>query len=159
MAALLGSSTLLRGTAAFMAPEMERRKGPSEVPSKRRVSAAWDVFALGLTLTQFWSAASGTGGSFLWLERCVKPNLSPGVEFSFKTIASTKGSPIYSPKVLSEMEKCFAVGGGVERAYVHPAPASVAAVLASMVRSNPLLRVSMRHAFEVLKGACTGAAS
>ena len=152
MATLLGQQTLMRGTVAFMAPEMERPKNQPTPPPRLVADASHDVFALGLTLSHFWAVASFCSVSYPWVERCITPYLQGGATFSFETMASTVSPPMYTADVKRHMKQCFLPGGKVEKLYSPKMPFTHKIKIAQMAEVDPRLRISMSNAFAYFKG-------
>ncbi|KAL8430725.1 hypothetical protein ACSSS7_005756 [Eimeria intestinalis] len=153
MATLLGQRTLMRGTVAFMAPEIERPKRQSPPPPKLIAEAGHDVFALGLTLSHFWSVSSFCGVSYPWVERCITPHLEQGSTFSFESMASTTAAQLYTDQVKLHLNRCLRAGGPVDKLYLQGMPYLHKVKIAQMADTDPRIRVSMSNAFAYFKVA------
>ncbi|ESS29601.1 protein kinase domain protein [Toxoplasma gondii VEG] len=148
MAGLLHGDMILRGTLAFMAPEMERVSGGLVA------KPSYDVYALALTLASFWTAATELRDHYPWVEKCIKPTLKKmkdAPEFTFLRFASKTGPKLYEADTIYALSTCFAVGGKVEKLYHTGMPLLIRLKLSQMADPEPLARVSMRHARFVFK--------
>ncbi|CBZ49943.1 putative protein kinase [Neospora caninum Liverpool] len=145
MAGLLHSEMVLRGTLAFMAPEMERVSGGLVA------RPSFDVYALALTLAFFWTASTELRNHLPWVNKCIKPTLKSGTEFTFQRLASKSGPRIFEPDTIYALATCFAVGGKVEKLYHTGMPLLLRLKLSQMADPEPAARVSMRHARFVFK--------
>ncbi|KAL8429412.1 hypothetical protein Efla_001250 [Eimeria flavescens] len=153
MATMLGQRTLMRGTVAFMAPEIERPKRQATPPPRVMAEAAHDVFALGLTLSQFWTVSSFCGVSYPWVERCITPHLEQGATFSFESMASTTAAELYTPQVKIHLNRCLRLGGAVEKLYLPQMPNLHKLKIAQMTETDPRIRISISNAFAFFKVA------
>ncbi|KAL8275607.1 hypothetical protein Esti_000558 [Eimeria stiedai] len=153
MATLLGQRTFLRGTVAFMAPEIERPKTQTFPLPRLTAEAAHDVFALGLTLAHFWSVSSSCGHAYPWVERCITPHLEQGSTFNFQSMASTTAGQLYTDQVKLQLNRCLRAGGPVDKLYLQNMPYLHKIKIAQMADSDPRIRVSMSNAFAYFKVA------
>ncbi|XP_026192739.1 uncharacterized protein LOC34619878 [Cyclospora cayetanensis] len=152
MATLLGQNVLMRGTVAFMAPEIERPKKQTTPPPRIVALPEHDVFALGLTLAYFWSVSAFCPVSYPWVERCIVPHIQNGATFSFDTMSSTVSPQLYTPIVKKELKKCLQPGGRVDKLYSSKMPFVIKLKIAQMTEVNPNLRISMNNAFSFMAG-------
>ncbi|OEH76395.1 hypothetical protein cyc_03129 [Cyclospora cayetanensis] len=150
MATLLGQNVLMRGTVAFMAPEIERPKKQTTPPPRIVALPEHDVFALGLTLAYFWSVSAFCPVSYPWVERCIVPHIQNGATFSFDTMSSTVSPQLYTPIVKKELKKCLQPGGRVDKLYSSKMPFVIKLKIAQMTEVNPNLRISMNNAFSFM---------
>ncbi|CDJ62094.1 LOW QUALITY PROTEIN: hypothetical protein ENH_00004500 [Eimeria necatrix] len=172
MVALLNRKVALRGTPAFLAPELEtekkrrssskhdrsRRMQPrgkqlltasknkKSIPLLLRTLPSHDAYALGLTLTTVWFMSVATIPN-LWVERCIKPHLQAGAVFNFNTLKSSSGPQVYTPNVLNELNRCMGPGGNIEKYYLPSMPLLVKIKIRQLTETNPVIRISASNAF------------
>ncbi|CDJ42434.1 hypothetical protein ETH_00018460 [Eimeria tenella] len=163
MVAELGQTVPFRGTVPFLAPEMEKEKEPPSpskaetpgsmaVPRRRsslrlRALPAHDVFALGLTLASVWFMSASSAVTFLWVDRCIRPYLLPGVRFTFDTLRSDVGPQVYTSHVRRHLSRCMSPGGKVDKLYLPSMPLLAKLKIKQMTESNHLIRISASNAF------------
>lgn len=168
MVAELGQTVPFRGTVPFLAPEMEKEKEPpssSKVESPGSTAApkwrsslrlpalpAHDVFALGLTLASVWFMSASSAVTFLWVDRCIRPYLLPGVRFTFDALRSNAGPQVYTSHVRRHLNRCMSPGGKVEKLYLPSMPLLAKLKIKQMTETNHLTRISASNAFAFIAG-------
>ncbi|CDJ42435.1 hypothetical protein ETH_00018465 [Eimeria tenella] len=172
MVAAFNRKVGLRGTTAFLAPELEiekkRRSSSQHDPSRRlqprgkrlftasknknpiplpfRTLPSHDAFALGLTLATVWFMSIATVPD-MWVGRCLEPHLQPGAAFNFDALKSSSGPQVYTPNVRNELNRCMGPGGNIEKSYLPNMPLLVKTKIRQLAETNHVIRISVSNAF------------